>query len=99
MDGIRLTDRMVALTVGPKRSGKLGNSMILCAVALARISYQGHLGNGLPLHLKCSCSLQDAYGLYPPRRRGTGGHRESDTDRRTSPEDYCRFSPRKETST
>ena len=30
-------------------------------------------------------------------RRGTGGHRESGSDRRTSPQDYRRFTPRKET--
>src|ERR1700685_491839 len=44
-------------------------------------------------------SIQDVYGLYPPRRRGTGGHHERRTDWRTSPENYCRVSSRKETST
>src|SRR5260370_14654651 len=44
-------------------------------------------------------SSKDAYRLYPPGlRRGTGGHRESHADRRTSPQDHYCYSPRKEVS-
>src|SRR5712692_9859719 len=42
---------------------------------------------------------EDACRLYPPRRRGTGGYRESYPDWRTSPKNYCCFSSRKESST
>src|SRR5712692_4505236 len=59
-----------------------------------RPSTKGDFGSRIPL-----ASYKDANRLYPLRRRGTGGHNESHPDWRTSPENYCCFPSRKETST
>src|SRR5215471_12026131 len=55
------------------------------------------VGNGPGCNYNWDVRIQDVYRLYPPRRRGTGGHRESHSHWRTPPENHYCYSSRQET--